>query len=109
MAAVGMMVVVDVPKPADTATQTSDCTYQMVNGLPTMVWTMRNKTAEELSAYNEDGITNRLAQVHLVNMLNLINTTNATINAGPAPYMKDIARAVRSLIKKELRDFSSIE
>jgi hypothetical protein len=42
--------VVTSPRPADTATDTSDLTYAMVEGLPTEVWTIRPWTTEELNA-----------------------------------------------------------
>lgn len=42
----------------------------------------------------------------LTAMQTLIDTTNATINAGPAPFLKDIARAIRRLDRRALEDYS---
>ena len=48
--ACGYYPVTDVPKPADTATDTFDRSVQLVNGTPTVTWTQRPMTADELAA-----------------------------------------------------------
>jgi len=45
--------VVETPRPADTATDTSVLTHELVEGLPTQVWVVRPWTAEELTAQQE--------------------------------------------------------
>jgi len=47
--ACGYFPVTDVPRPADTATDTFDRSVQLVNGTPTVVWTRRPMTAQELA------------------------------------------------------------
>lgn len=46
----GYYEVVEVERPADTPTATHDRSVALVNGTPTVVWTQRPKTAEELAA-----------------------------------------------------------
>jgi hypothetical protein len=48
--ACGWFAVVDVARPADTPTTTNDRSLELVNGTPTVVWTQRPKTADELKA-----------------------------------------------------------
>jgi hypothetical protein len=48
-AACGYLAVVTTPRPADTATETSDRSVQVINGVPTEVWTVRAKAADELN------------------------------------------------------------
>ena len=48
--ACGWFQIVDTACPPDTATTTSDRSIQIVNGLPTVVWTVRDKTAAEIAA-----------------------------------------------------------
>lgn len=55
--ACGYFPVTDVPRPADTATDTFDRSVQLVNGTPTVVWTQRPMTADELA--NSTAQTNR--------------------------------------------------
>lgn len=57
--ACGWYEIIDVPRPADTATTTHDRTVEIVNGTPTVVWTPRPKTQSELDA--ETAQTNRTA------------------------------------------------
>ena len=55
--ACGWFTVTDVARPADTDTTTNDRSLELVNGTPTVVWTSRAWTAEELTARQAD--TNR--------------------------------------------------
>lgn len=48
-AACGWLPVVDSPRPADTATTTSDRTIAVVAGKPTVTWTARDKTPGEIA------------------------------------------------------------
>lgn len=104
--------VVDVPQPAATDTLVYDSkTVELIDGIPTEVWTSRPWTAEELAqqaadkltANNEAIVGNKIETVDMPAMKAILDATNATINAGPAPYMKDIARAVRRLDRKVQR------
>lgn len=48
--ACGYYEVADTPRPDDTATTTHDRSIELVAGVPTVVWTERAKSAEELDA-----------------------------------------------------------
>ena len=48
--ACGWFPVVDVARPADTPTTTFDRTVELVDGVPTVVWTQRAWTVDELAA-----------------------------------------------------------
>jgi hypothetical protein len=50
LAALGILPVVDVERPADTATHTTERSVELVAGVPTVVWTQRAWTADELAA-----------------------------------------------------------
>lgn len=96
--------VVTVPRPADTATETSERTYGLIEGVPTEVWTMRLLTPEELlaiqEAANEAIIGNKIETVDLPAMQAVIDQTNALLRDDPSQEIKDIARAVRRLGRK---------
>ena len=47
--ACGWYEVVDTPRPDDTDTTTHDQSYELVDGVPTVVWTERAKTDDELN------------------------------------------------------------
>jgi hypothetical protein len=49
LAALGILPVVDVERPADTATHTTERSIELVAGVPTVVWTPRPWTVEELA------------------------------------------------------------
>jgi hypothetical protein len=61
LAAIGILAVVDVPRPADTATHTFERSVDLVAGVPTVVWTPRAFTVDELAARtrnaNRDALT----------------------------------------------------
>lgn len=48
-AACGYLAVVTTSRPADTATETTDRSVRVVNGVPTEVWTTRLKSSDELN------------------------------------------------------------
>ena len=50
LAAHGIHEVVRTPRPDDTATTTHDRTIELVDGVPTVTWTARDKTPDELAA-----------------------------------------------------------
>jgi hypothetical protein len=50
LAAIGILAVVDVERPADTATHTHTRNVELVAGVPTVVWTPRPWTVDELAA-----------------------------------------------------------
>jgi len=114
LAALGWHEVVDTPRPADTATDTHERSIVLVNGVPTVTWTARPWTTEELAARTaaangqtlRDGIAAEIAALKTsIDALKtgVLDTTNATINGSPASYIKDTARAVRTTERSLIR------
>lgn len=74
LAATGWAEVVEAERPADTDTTTHDRSVELVDGVPTVVWTERAKTQAELDADTEQGnasaidtaITNALAELRMM-------------------------------------------
>ena len=72
--ACGWFAVTDTARPADTDTTTHDRTVELVNGTPTVVWTERPWTVEELAARQaaanastiDTAITNALAELQAI-------------------------------------------
>lgn len=103
----GYLPVVTTAKPADTETTVHERGYALVDGVPTEVWPGRPKAAEELAA--DTAAAEREAVRALVKAIvndlqsekaraqAVIDTANATINAGPAGYVKDCARAAKRI------------
>lgn len=106
-AACGYLPVTDAARPADTAGTTWDRTLVLVAGVPTVVWVERAKTAGEVSAEQAAAAraANRATVAAIVDDLQaekarvqpVLDATNATINAGPAPYLRDTARAAKRI------------
>mgnify|MGYP000691666206 CR=1 FL=1 len=46
----GFVPIVEVTRPADTSTKTTDRTVTLVAGVPTVVWVQRDKSADELAS-----------------------------------------------------------
>jgi hypothetical protein len=107
--ATGWYLVKDVAKPADTQTNTTDRSVTLVAGVPTVTWTSRPKTQAEIDAAtattNNAAIVDNLNQ-DMAKMQTTIDTANATINANPAAFIKDIARMNRRLGRKALNDYT---
>ena len=108
LAACGWLPVVEVPRPADTDTHTSDpAPVALVAGVPTQQWAVRPWTEAELAANAEQAAyaAQRATVKAIINDLRaekaraqtVIDTPNATINTSPAPHIKDVARAAKRI------------
>jgi len=108
LALVGWFPVTETAKPADTATTTWVPVFTPGDGDVDQSWSEIPKTAEQLAAETESAnrqtIETALSDA-LTELQTLIDTTNATINAGPAPYIKALARALRRVIRLLIRRF----
>src|SRR6185312_13596137 len=107
--ACGWYQITDTPQPTPAAGDTLDRSVQLVNGTPTVVWTERPMTADELAAQTAQ--TNRAAIVtnltsDMVAIQAMLDATNATINANPASFLKPIGRMLRRLGREALNDFT---
>ena len=104
----GWQPVTEVPRPADTATHTSDpAPVALVAGVPTQQWAVRPWTEAELAAKAAQSANEALRDTvkAIINDLRaekaraqtVIDTPNATINTSPAPHIKDVARAAKRI------------
>jgi len=110
--ATGWFEVVDVPRPDDTATTTHDHSIELLDGTPTVVWTERDKTPDELA--NEQEQDNRTAieanlADDLIAIQAIIDSTNADINSNPAARIKTMARMLRRLGRFAVNDLSGTD
>jgi len=72
--ACGWFAVTDTPRPADTGTATHDRSVELVDGTPTVVWTPRPWTTDEIAARQADtnrrtidtALTNALAELQAI-------------------------------------------
>jgi hypothetical protein len=93
--ACGYFAVVDAAKPADTATTTHDRTVELLEGVPTVVWTERNKTPDELAA--ETATMNRTT---IEQQAATALTDNATFLALGTPTQAQVLAQVRALTRQ---------
>ena len=114
LAELGWYEVQTTERPPNTDTTTFDSSIELVDSLPTEVWTERPWTAEELSSQEAQKNTSELTSesneavdklVEVVNHLNLItDMTNATINQNPAAIIKDVARELKTVARQANRE-----
>jgi hypothetical protein len=110
----GWLPVVVADRPPDTATDTSDYSLEVIDGVPTQVWTVRPWTPEELGQQEAVANTQQMVQeqnesvdklVAVVEALNLLTAmTNADINANPAAIIKDLARECKTIARVANRE-----
>jgi hypothetical protein len=66
LAALGILPVVDVERPADTDTHTFERSIELVAGVPTVVWTQRAWTADELAARTRQANAETLSDLEVL-------------------------------------------
>ena len=86
----------------------------VVDGAPTEVWTERPKTPDETAAAEASANVAQMQTesgeavdklVAVVEALNLMtDQTNATINANPASFIKDLARECKTIARQANRE-----
>jgi hypothetical protein len=101
--ATGWYEIIDTAQPADTPTHTHDRSVTLQAGVPTVTWTQRAKTAEELASETAqanratldaafltfiDGADNAIAQMQAVVVV------CDTIQADPAPSFSNLSQAL---------------
>ena len=110
----GWLPVLYTVRPLDTATDTFTSSIELINGVPTEVWTQRPWTQDELT--NKTDVTNTAQLVSeseeavdklvlVVENLNLLTSkTNSEINANPAAIIKDLARECKTIARQANRE-----
>jgi rhamnose utilization protein RhaD (predicted bifunctional aldolase and dehydrogenase) len=92
----------DAVRPADTAEESSDRTIKLVNGRPTVVFTVRPKTDAELTADAEqaerDAVTERIKGA--VEALERIQQVREMSNAQQTEAIRQLAAAAVHLVKE---------
>ena len=106
----GWLLVSTTARPPDDAIYTYTYSIELLNGVPVEVWTERPWTQEELDAQEHADNTQKMVTASdpavdkLIATINKLNTitaaTNATINANPAAYIKDIARECKTIARQ---------
>ena len=114
LAELGWLPVTTTPRPADTETTTYDYSVELVDGVPTEVWTERPKTPDEIAgaeasanttqmvAESDEAVDKLVAVVEALNVMT--DQTNATINANPASFIKDLARECKTIARQANRE-----
>lgn len=100
-ASCGYLEVVDVERPADTAQVTHDRSVELVDGTPTVVWTQRAWTPEELTARTEaaNGSTIRTqAETVLTANRTFLGLASPT-NAQTLAQVRALTRQMNGLIR----------
>lgn len=110
----GWLPIVTTDRPPDTATETHDYAVELVDGVPTEVWTPRSKTADELAS--EEAMVNTQQMVaesdpavdKLIAVINALNAitdmTNASINQNPAAVIKNLTRECKTIARQVNRE-----
>lgn len=111
--ACGWFEVLDVARPADTDTHTHDQSVELIDGTPTMVWTQRAWTPDELAANtaaaNEQTLRSDpqiqidALETALAALTAIRQRTNNEINANPAAALKDALQEVLTVTRRVIR------
>lgn len=111
LAVAGWVEAVETPRPADTATDTSDMTWTLTDGKAVQTWTVRPKTPAELQAdteaANEQTIRDKAATALNTNttFLGIASPTNAQ----NAAQVKALTRQMNGLIRLTIRRLDGTE
>lgn len=103
--ACGYFAVVDTVKPADTATTTHERSVELLDGTPTVVWTERAKTPDELAsetAKRNDSTVRQQAEAALVDLRTIAQSSGTLTGAQLSNAVRVIARACIGLIRLQL-------
>jgi hypothetical protein len=110
----GWLPIVTAARPPDTDTDTHDYSIQLVDGVPTEVWTQRpwgqveldaqeaNANTAEMVAESDTTVDKLIAVVEALNAIT--DTPNATINQNPAAIIKNLARECKTIARQVNRE-----
>jgi len=106
----GWFEVVDVPRPADTDTTTHDRSVELVNGTPTVVWTPRDWTADDLTARTAEANSTTIrtqAEAAMAGNRTFLAIASPT-QAQTLAQVKALTRQSQGLIRLALNKFDDI-
>ena len=110
----GWKPVVTTERPPDTAEVTYDYSIELIDGIPTEVWTERPWSEEELlveekevnvatmTVESEEAVDKLVLVVENLNVIT--DMTNAAINQNAAAVIKDLAREVKTVARQVNRE-----
>jgi hypothetical protein len=112
LAALGILPVVEVERPADTDTHTFERSIELVAGVPTVVWTQRAWTGDELAARaaftNETTIRAEVDQA--LDGLRLITNSSGTLTAAQlSNAVRLLARVLIRVIRFQLGKLDAVD
>jgi hypothetical protein len=112
LADLGILPVVDVPRPADTDTHTFERSIELVAGVPTVAWTQRAWTVDELTARtaatNERTIRTEVEQA--LADLRLITGSSGTLTAAQlSNAVRLLARVLIRVIRFQLGKLDAVD
>jgi hypothetical protein len=112
LAALGILPVVDVDQPADTDTHTFERSIELVAGVPTVVWTQRAWTADELAARtaaaNETTIRAEVDQA-LDGLRQIANSSGTLTAAQLSNAVRLLARVLIRMIRFQLGKLDAVD
>ena len=117
LAAKGWYSIVESERPSDTPTAIHSYSVQIVDDVPTEVWTPHSPTDEEAARLQRQAVETELTsspqtdidalRLAVTQIETLLNTTNADLNLrfqqNPAALLKDVLRPLVVIARKEVR------
>jgi hypothetical protein len=112
LAALGILPVVEVERPADTDTHTIERSIELVVGVPTVVWTQRAWTVDELAARtaaaNETTIRAEVDQA-LDGLRQIANSSGTLTAAQLSNAVRLLARVLIRMIRFQLGKLDAVD
>jgi hypothetical protein len=112
LAALGILPVVNTEQPANTATHTTERSVDLVAGVPTVVWTSRPWTADELAARTRDAndLTMRAEVDQALDGLRQIANSSGTLTAAQlSNAVRLLARVLIRVIRFQLSKLDGVD
>jgi hypothetical protein len=112
LAALGILPVVNTEQPANTATHTTERSVDLVAGVPTVVWTSRPWTADELATRTRDAndLTMRAEVDQALDGLRQIANSSGTLTAAQLSNgVRLLARVLIRVIRFQLNKLDAVD
>jgi hypothetical protein len=112
LAALGILPVVETPRPADTATHTTARSIELVAGVPTVAWTQRAWTVDELAARTaaaNDSTMRADVDQALDGLRAIINSSGTLTAAQLSNAVRLLARVLLRLCRFQLGKLDAVD